>query len=506
MRRLAVSSMALVLTACGSIPVRTPPGHPNSLPQANGGALYELATRVSSELTPGESAFWLLDRADFSYETRLALVDSAVESLDIQYFIWEKDPTSRLFSRRVVDAADRGVRVRILLDDLTLNGQDGEFSALAMHPNISVRSFNPWRARANLGRVWEFIFNFGRLNHRMHNKTIIADGHFAILGGRNIGDRYFGVWDEFVQNDLDVMAAGPAAQEVADSFDLYWNSDLSYAVADIARPKAAAQDLDETTAFLESVYLAEREKLIAFPLETESWEELFDYLSSSFSPGFGTLLLDLPDVDSVRPDQMVEPLNELVAVASESVVLSTAYFVPDDEFVDLLISLVDRGVDVVVLTNSLASNNHMVAHTAYKLRRKKLLRSGVILYEARDDSVYISEYSTPPVEPVFLGLHSKAIVIDGRLSFIGSPNIDPRSLLINTELGFVIEGKALASRLAALIERDIRPEAAWRVYLDENERLRWESDAGISKKQPALGFMQRLTAFFINWLPLKSQA
>ena len=393
-----------------------------------------------------------------------------------------------------------------MLDDLTLNGQDGEFSALADHPNISVRSFNPWRSRTNLGRVGEFMLNFGRLNHRMHNKTMIADGHFAMLGGRNIGDRYFGVWDEFVQNDLDVMTAGPAAVDVADSFDLYWNSGLSYSIADIAKPKAALQALEATTALLESVYLAERERLQGYPLEIDSWDGLFDYLLESYSAGVGRLVQDLPDVEAALPNQLVPPLLDMLAGASERVLLSTAYFVPDQEFVDLLVGLEERGVEVIVLTNSLASNNHMVAHTAYKLWRKDLLRHGITLYEARDDSVYISEYSTPPVEPVFLGLHSKAIVVDDHLSFIGSPNIDPRSLIINTELGFFIDSEALAGRLTALLERDISPEAAWRVFLNDRGRLRWESSAGTVKNQPALGLKQRITAFFINWLPLKSQS
>jgi putative cardiolipin synthase len=505
--RLSISiCIALATAACGSIPTRTPPVAVPPMTGEATGVLDQAAARISAGLPDGQSAFWLLDRADFSFETRLALVDQAVRSLDIQYFIWEKDPTSRLFSDRVRQAADRGVRVRILLDDLTLNGQDGEFSALASHPNISVRSFNPWRSRGNLGRVGEYFMKFGQLNHRMHNKTVIADGRFAIIGGRNIGDRYFGTWEDFVQNDLDVMTTGPAAAEVADSFDLYWNDNLSYALADIARPKAAAQQLAPTVEFLRSVYLSEREKLIEFPLESVSWNSLFEYFIDNYSPGVGVLGQDLPDVESARPDQLYDPILAMLATAERRVLLSTAYLVPDQPFFDLLVALEGRGVEVVLLTNSLASNNHMVAHTAYKHWRKKLLRIGVELYEARDDSAFITEYSTPPTEPAFLGLHSKAIVVDGRYSFIGSPNIDPRSLKINTEIGFFIDSPELAERLTALIERDISPEASWRVHFDERGRLRWESSAGVVKSQPALGLVQRITAFFINWLPLKSQA
>lgn len=499
--------LALATAGCGSIPVRTPPAVTVSLPAAQMGTLHRFAEALEQRLAPGESAFWLLDRADFSYDARLALVDEAVESLDIQYFIWEKDPTSRLFSHRVIEAANRGVRVRILLDDLTLNGQDGEFSALAKHPNITVRTFNPWRSRNNVGRALEYLLRIDRLNHRMHNKTIIADGQLAMLGGRNIGDRYFGVWDEFVQNDLDIMTAGPAALEVADSFDLYWNSGLSYALSDVVKPRAAAQPLAPTIETLESVYLSAQDRLKEFPLEIVNWDSFFDHLMNTYSPGRSLLAEDLPDVLAVRPEQLNAPLLDMLRQAKRRILLSTAYLVPDQAFLDLLAALKARGVEIMLLTNSLASNNHMVAHMAYKQVRKQLLDIGVDLYEARDDSIYMSEYATPPIVPNFLGLHSKAIVVDDHLSFVGSPNIDPRSLRINTEIGFIVDSPELTRRLAALIERDISPEAAWRVYRDDRGRLRWSSSAGILKNQPALGFLQRVKAFVINCLPLlKSQA
>ena len=216
---------------------------------------------------------------------------------------------------------------------------------------------------------------------------------------------------------------------------------------------------------------------------------------------------DLPTVEEALPDQLYQPIYDMLEMAEHRVLLSTAYLVPDQAFLDLLADLRARGVEVILLTNSLASNNHVIAHMAYKQWRKRLLGIGVELYEARDDSAFIGEYSTHPVEPEFLGLHSKAIVVDDRYSFVGSPNIDPRSLIINTEIGFFVDGPALAGRLAALIERDISPDAAWRVYFNERGRLRWESSAGIDKNQPALGLMQRVTAFFLNLLPMvKKQA
>jgi putative cardiolipin synthase len=482
-----------------------------ALQRAESGALHDAAARLTQALAPGESAFWLLDGAKFSFDVRLAMIDRAEQSLDIQYFILEKDPTSRLFLDRVVQAADRGVRVRILLDDLTMNGKDGELAGLERHPNISVRTFNPWNSRSKAGRIFEWFGRIGELNHRMHNKTIIADGSFAMLGGRNIGDRYFGVWEDFVQNDLDIMTAGPAAAEVAASFDLYWNSEPSFSVLDVAKPKAASQELEPTRELLRQGYLSEQEKLSSFPLEPATWEELFEYLFENASVGVGTLGQDLPDVDEIvpgelRPGQLYAQILDFIAQAEQRVLVSTAYLVPDERFFELVRGLEERGVQVVLLTNSLASNNHMVAHTAYKEWRKRLLSIGVELYESRHDSIYMSEYTTPPIEADFLGLHSKAIVVDDHLTFVGSPNIDPRSLMINTEIGFFVESESLTRRLSALIERDISPEAAWRVYQDERGRLRWVSSAGTVTKQPALGLIQRVTSFFINWLPVESQA
>jgi putative cardiolipin synthase len=481
-------------------------GLTHALAEAESGPLRRYSEVVESKLADGESAFWLLDRADFSFRARLALVDEAVSSLDIQYFIWERDPTSRLFSRRVLDAADRGIRVRLLLDDLTLIGHDDEFIALGKHPNIEVRTFNPFRMRSKLGRFVEFWFRWGALNHRMHNKIVVADQHFAITGGRNIGDRYFGTFDRFVQNDLDLMTVGPVVNEVSASFDLYWNSAEAYPLSAVARPRAARTSLPDMTARLEEAYLSERDRLRAYVLETRDWTEFLDDLTRTFAAGTGNLEYDLPHIDDTLPTQLYPPFKELVAQAREKLVISSPYFIPDDEFFELIAALERRGVRVIVLTNSLASNNHMIAHAAYKPWRKPLLEAGVELFESRHDSVEIVNYQLPPTEAGFLGLHTKAVIVDDRFSYVGSANVDPRSLIINTEIGFFIDSPVLADRLTSLVERDLRPDSAWSVVLDERGRLRWDSSRGSVGMQPALGFKQRIKEFFISLLPFKRQA
>lgn len=493
-----------LVAGCGSLPPRGDLQSSVALPPAQTGLLHEASGRIVESLAPAESAFWLLDAAAFSFDVRLALVDEAVSSLDIQYFIWEKDASSRLYAHRVLQAADRGVRVRLLLDDLTLNQQDHEFYALTQHPNIEVRTFNPWNLRTNLGRVLELGLRFGHLNHRMHNKIILADGRFAIIGGRNIGDRYFGLWDDFVQNDLDIMAAGPIVEDVEASFDLFWNSEESYPLEAVVKPRARRAGLAQMTEFFEDVYRDASDRLQYFPLEPVNWNTFFDEIVMNRVVGKGHLEQDLPSVRETPPTQLYAPLSALLASAHESVLLSSPYLILDDEMAALLERLVARGVEVRIVTNSLASNNHMVAHSGYRRWRKRLLRMGVELYEARDDSSVIDEYSVPPTSPDFLGLHAKAMVVDDRYSYVGSANVDPRSLVLNTELAFFIDSADLAARLSALIERDMAPDAAWNVTLD-GRRLRWTNSDGTVKRQPALGLKQRILEFFINLLPLKKQ-
>jgi putative cardiolipin synthase len=499
-------AIALQIAGCAPFPAgdELPPTH--SLPAGENGVLHDYAALIQSRLGSDESAFWLVDRADFSFDTRLALVDSAVTSLDIQYFIWEKDASAWLFARRVIRAADRGIRVRILLDDLSVSAHEKEFASLGMHPNIEVRTFNPFGNRTTAGRVVEFIFRFGRLNHRMHNKSIIADGRFAILGGRNIGDRYFGVYDEFVQNDLDIMAAGPVVDAVATGFDTYWNSDQAFPLEVAAPRRSANGDLAEFTAFTEATYLAEKDRLQAFSFDPIDWTDHFEDLVRGFAAGPGQYVQDPPDVNEEPPERFYVEFEKLVARTQRKLVISSPYFIPEEELVEQLAALVARGVRVVVLTNSLASNNHINAHVAYKRWRERIVEAGIELYESRADSSAIAYYTTPPTVPGFLGLHSKATVVDDRWCYVGSPNVDPRSMVLNTENGFFIESVELAARVTALIERDIEPENAWRVSLDEKGELQWTNDVETVTRQPAKGFSQRFVEFFINFLPIKNQA
>lgn len=493
-------------TACSNMPERPLTPEVVALPAAADGLLADLVEDLGAELAQGQSAYWLVEDSEEALNTRLALLDSAVSSLDIQYFIWEPDPSGRFVFRRLLHAADRGVRIRLLMDDVTVSGRDHEFRALDGHPMIEVRLFNPWRARRPLLRVVEFMGRFGALNHRLHQKTVVADGRMALIGGRNIGDRYFGLYDDFVQNDLDILFAGPTIEPVIEDFDLYWNASEAYPVSGYLTRRRNEMSVAELVSFLDASVEEHRDHLATFALEPVDWTAWAEELRATYAAGTAEYYRDEPHVTERRPTQLDEQLREFLNRANEELIVSTAYLVPDQELIDQLAGLSARGVRVVVLTNSLQTNNHTFAHVAYKRWRRRLLEAGIELYELRPDADILADYAVPPAEPGFMGLHSKAAIVDGRWVFIGTPNIDPRSLVINTENGLAVDSGPLATELRALLLEATDLDNAWRVDFDDKQKLIWRGNPSALERQPANGFGQRIIEFLVNLLPLKKQA
>ena len=503
-RYLCAGALA-TLSACATLPPQPTFTPTFASPPAERGTLRDYAARVTTRLAAGESAHWLLDRNELAFDARLALTDTAVATLDIQYFIWQEDATGYLLAGRLLDAADRGVNIRLLLDDFSVTSRNNDLLRLEAHPNIEVRVFNPWAARGHRpAKIWEFMRRGRQLNRRMHNKTYIADGHFAIIGGRNIGDRYFGLYATFVQNDLDVLTAGPVVGEIAATFDLFWNSALSYAAAAVDKARDTGAAIPTTRAEIASAVAAAGGLLQAFT-DQPAWSELLEGLVADYSTGPAQLFYDTPNVRQPSQVRLYPQFKDLVRSAEREVLISSPYFIPDEEFAQLLADLVARGVRVVVVTNSLATNNHVVAHTGYKRWRRRVLGAGIELYELRADAEALALYVTPPATAAALGLHTKAVVVDDERTFIGSPNVDPRSMVLNTEIGVVTTSLDLARRVAALIERDAAPENAWRVTMSPDGWLTWSSGAEQVKRQPAKGFGQRAIEFLLNLLPLKEQ-
>jgi len=502
-----LAAFAATTAACHALPERVPLSPETALRPARYGYLADVAGRIDGLLESGESAQWLLDGSKLAFDARLALVDEAAVSLDVQYFIWQTDATGHLLASRLLAAADRGVKVRLLVDDFGVSSERGDVLRLDAHPGIEVRTFNPWaHRRSRLGTGLEYAARVRALSRRMHNKTLTADGRFSILGGRNIGDRYFGVYEPFVQDDLDVLVAGPIVAGITTTFDEFWNSDLVYPVSWFAYDERPHHPLEMTRQELADSLQTQADRLASFAESEPNWNGYLGSLADDFAAGRARVLWDTPEPRDSEQGRLYPEFKAFVATARRELLISSPYLIPDREFRELLRTLVARGVRVAIVTNSLASNNHVVAHTGYRRWRRELLGAGVELYELRPDAAALADYATPPVTPGALGLHTKAVVVDDVRSFVGSPNVDPRSLELNTEIGIVTEGAAPARAVKALIERDMAPENSWRVTMDEDGWLEWSSGDETLRRQPAKGFSQRAIEFLLNLLPIKNQA
>jgi putative cardiolipin synthase len=467
---------------------------------------------VSRDLTAnkgiGESGFFKLFRNDDAMRWRLLLADTAEETLDMQYFIWKGDASGELLLDRVIKAADRGVRVRILVDDIYLIGADRTIAALSQHPQIEMRMFNPAQRRTNsiIVRVLEMLGNVEQLNHRMHNKLIVADNRFAIVGGRNLGNEYFGLNPKQNFTDFDVLAFGPVARKVSASFDIYWNNQWAYPGEALLQNYKNQELLPLLLEELQEQLMKNENLLEEFQQQNQNWDELFRILADNKKGGTARVIYDEPLIgEKIPPAQLIESLDELTDDTRHELLISTPYFIPDDDFYKPVAELISDGVRVVVLTNSLASTNHPIVHSGYKKHRKKIIEIGVELFELRHDASARGKFDTPPVKSKAFGLHAKYIVIDRRFTFVGSLNLDPRSIYINTEMGLIIDSPNLAAGVVAEFEEELRPENSWQVLLDDKDRLYWKAGDKTVRREPARSFWQRFQSAFFGMFDLDDQ-
>jgi putative cardiolipin synthase len=484
---ILISLLSLILGGCATLKPAPPQPEVYSLPPAKSGLLSETAARISRTLGPEESAFMLLIRNDDALNWRLALIDHAVSSIDAQYFIWEDNKTARLLLDRLIKAADRGVRVRLLVDDLPLIGKDRYIAALSSHPYFDIKLFNPGSVRdSTLGAVGEFLLYFRELNRRMHNKLFVVDNHLAIVGGRNIGNPYFGLSKKYNFRDLDALVAGAVVEELSGAFDEYWNVELAYpgiAMADVDSEKLKQEMRDFISKFLDE----KLNMLAAYSRQPENWEEIFFLLPFRMQKGEAHVIQDKPVLIGREEHRLVDMLRYLAEPSHKELTIVTPYLIPVRNFLENIAKLSSEGVKVTILTGSMGSNNHTVAHSHYKKYRRRILATGANLYEFKHDpSPEMRDLSdVPPVKASFISLHIKAIVGDRKRCFIGSLNLDPRAIEINTENGLYIESDGLAKEMARQFDIMMAPENAWRVYLNEDNQLRWESSSGTVSRQPA---------------------
>ena len=430
----------------------------------------------------------------------------------MQYYIWHADTTGQLLWEAIWQAAERGVRVRMLLDDANTGGLDATIGALDAHPNIEVRLFNPF---ANRGfKLGDFATDFTRVNRRMHNKSFTADNQAAIVGGRNVGDEYYGASQRVELQDLDVLAVGPVVREVSREFDLYWSSKSAYPAASVIAPPApdgagrlredwervrqapdasSYVDAIRQTPFLQQLLAGE------LPLEWTNARVVHDDPSKVLQPPEQSELHMLPQLERA----LGKPMQELVLVSP--------YFVPGKSGTEALRALTERGVDVRVLTNSLAATDVGPVHAGYSKYRKDLLRAGIRLYELKpsiEDQMAKEHAERHGVgSSSSSGLHAKTFAVDRSRIFVGSFNLDPRSARLNTEMGVVIDSPVLARQLSEKFDAAI-PNVAYEVRLKaDGDDLEWIDRSGGREtrfaREPGAGLLRRLWIGFLSILPIE---
>ena len=447
----------------------------------------------------------LSDNLD-AFAARALAARHATHSLDLMYYIWRNDHTGHLLANEIVKAADRGVKVRILLDDINPHHNDATYLALDNHPNIALRLFNPsWARNARLLRQLEIVVRFFTMTRRMHNKAWIADGKIAIVGGRNVGDEYFDAAETNFR-DLDLLVLGKAVSQTQEIFDMFWNSSsvkpirvLSNAVSTgnaFARRMLAARPASDVPG-PHLGRIEDRKSICDLVVDGSKlhWTEL------------ATVISDPPEKarGEKRQNWLMKTLLPIIEASRTTLEIISPYFIPGEKGVSSLASLVDRNVRVAVLTNSLAATDVAAVHGAYANYRLGLLRAGVQLFELQP---YARSRKMSVCGSKGASLHTKAFTVDDRYGFIGSLNFDPRSASLNTEMGVLFEHPELVAELRRCFKIDASSQTSYRVFLDKT-RLRWEAKVDGTKRlfshEPEASFMRRVVARIVRHLPIESQ-
>jgi putative cardiolipin synthase len=524
-RGLALLGIGLLsfLAGCASLP----PG--SDFPKTSSSALTRPEqTQMGRQLAaakaehPGNSGFKLLPVGIDSFLLRMEMAQAAGRTLDVQYFLIQSDDTGQLLIEALLKAADRGVRVRVLLDDAGSFGRDAQIRTLAGYPNIQFRLFNPFAYRGSVGfiHVAEFLADASRLNYRMHNKLFVVDNEISIVGGRNIGDEYFQGGRDFEFGDYDIIAAGPIVNEVSRSFDAFWNSPMAIPIEALAGGEPSAQDLTNYRDVLAAHHAKMIEADAPWGRKLTINEPLAAMLDgkSSLAWAKGEVVYDSPEKAKVEDGEqggrlLRQRLGEVAKQVQSELIIVSPYLVPGTAGMKFFEDLRERNVSVRILTNSLASTDMPIVHSGYQGFREPLLGMGVDLYEVR------------PVlgEPVIRGtrlrslssgqyaLHAKVFVFDRKRVFVGSMNLDQRSLHLNTEIGLIIDSPELARQIAARFADIAEPANSYVLMLSAvdgpgQHHLVWRTlENGIPvdfDQEPDVTVWQRLQVDMLSLLPL----
>ena len=513
-RRLIAVFALLSSGGCASLPA----GYERVASHALDDTASTALGRSTGELLkahPGQSGFRPLPNGVDALVVRMILAELAERSLDVQYYIWRGDLTGRLFANALLRAADRGVRVRILIDDVGTRANDDLLLALDSHRNVEIRLFNPVASRAFRGLG--VLTDFSRVNRRMHNKAFVADNQRAVLGGRNIGDEYFDAHGGVVFSDLDVETLGPAVADVSKAFDDYWNAPMSIPIAALTGRSGQAASLNALRADLAAFVESQRDSPYVSQARSTVAQRLAERADGLF---WGRALLAVDDpakVTRAPEDAEGHLLPQLGIVARQmrsELLIVSPYFVPGDAGVAWLRGVSARGIRVTVLTNSLAATDVGAVHAGYSKYREALLDAGVRLYEFKPGAIAYGGAGgkNRKTSGSSASLHAKTFVFDRRAVFIGSLNLDPRSMQLNTEIGVVCESEPLAHLLADDVLKAL-DQVAWQVDKvvepGAAPRLVWieTTAAGVVQhpEEPGVSAWRRLSVWFLGLLPIESQ-
>ena len=491
-----------MLSACATGPVDYPREYSEAVSNTEDTFLgREVAEFQAAH--PGKSGFYPLSNGIDALGARLTLMDQAERTIDAQYFLMKSDEAGLIFAGKLLEAADRGVRVRFLLDDIFTSVDDRGLLLLDKHPNIEVRLFNPIARRGFY--YLNYLGDFKRANRRMHNKSFVVDNQMGVVGGRNIAAEYFELEHDKEFVDFDMLIVGSVAVDVSKTFDQFWNHKFSVPVQAFA-DRHSEEQLEETRRKIVVAVEEAGESGYARAIESRFVEDVHDELIALY-PAKSTVVTDDPEKLQHKPSGdarvLVNAVTAELEKAMSEVIIVTPYMIPGDGGMALLEELTARGIRVVVFTNSLASTNHVAVHGGYSRYRKPMLRAGVELYEARANAGgETSEDGQGDFE--VLTLHTKGILIDRRITFIGSLNIDPRSVDINTEMGVLIESEALAQALSERADAKLS-DISYRVELDEGDKLTWRATIDgieiIETTEPLSSRWRRFKAVMSKILP-----
>ncbi len=502
--------LVLIIQGCAHLPDNSTMERSAAVLNQGNTSLDKMVAQQAKD-NPRKTGALLLSDGVEAFVARAALSIAAEKSLDIQYYIFNEDKVGLLLTNQVLKAADRGVRVRLLLDDMDQIGNDSNLLALDSHPNIQIRTFNPF-SRSVSSSV-QFITRLGDVTRRMHNKMFIADNSMAIIGGRNIGDDYFDVNPNRAFSDLDSLLTGNIVEKASQVFDLYWNSEVVYPIHLLSKKNKSDNTLEAIRFSLNKLTKRQSDSPYINALRTSKLGQHFTNKELPFIWVNADIIFDDPikvrttrDAHQFHLTKKLEPYFQ--HIESELLII-TPYFVPGNEGIRFLSALRDKGIKITIITNSLSSSDVSAVHSGYSRYRKTLLKQGILLYEMKPkvDVSINREQDSSNFGSSKTSLHAKSFVLDRTHIFIGSLNLDPRSVYENTEVGTILTSTSIAENMVTSISQNI-DKMAFKVSL-KNNQITWLETKGdaviVHTTEPHTNWWHRLLVRMMQILPIESQ-